>query len=247
MLNLKLDGLDEATATALKSEAAQTLITEAHEAALAEALTSATRAKDAVLGEKKALQTKLDEYDALGGLEALKAVPELDKTVKTKTTAEATYAEQVKELQKQLNELKHQSINEKLNTKLYKEIKDADGVPELLETHVKARLTHSLDAAGNLKVTVLDKNGVELFVDGKEACVKDLLTEFKQHPTLARAFNAPALNGAGTKQSNGGGKLNPFATATKNLSEQGRLIRTDRQEAIRLANAAGVRLTGLNS
>lgn len=245
-LTLNYDGLDEATASVLKSEPVQALLTAAFEGASSgEAALKANR--DAILGEKKELERKLAEIEALGGLAALKAVPELDKTVKTKTAAESTYAEQVRELQKQLTAMKDQVVNKELQAKLSQEIRDAQGAPELLESHIKSRIKHELDQNGQLKITVLDKNGIPLICDGRDATIKDLLSEFKGNTVLARAFDAPALNGAGTKPTNGSGAPNPFAKTTLNLSEQGRLVRTDRTEAIRLANAAGVQIQGLNT
>ena len=243
-IELNYEGLDEATTTALKSEAVQKLIADAFEAA-----EKPLRDKrDALLGEKKALETQLKEVNDLGGVEALKQVPVIKEDVSKKTKAEESYAEQVKTLQKQLDDMKSQNVNSKLAERLSREIREAKGAPELLEHHVKSRILHKLDDNGNLQVTVLDKNGVEMFVNGKEASVSDLLNEFKGNPTYQRAFEAPQLGGGGTKANASTSTLaNPFASTTLNISEQGRMIKTDRNRAVQLANEAGVQIEGLNT
>ena len=243
-IELNYEGLDEATTTTLKSEAVQKLIADAIEAN--EKPLRAT--KDQLLGEKRALEQQLKEVNDLGGLEKLKSAPKLEEEVGKKTAAEQSYAEQVRQLQTQLDDMKNQNVSSKLAAKLAQEIREAKGAPELLEHHVKNRIKHSLDESGNLKVTVLDKSGVEMFVNGKEASIGDLLNEFKGNTTFARAFEAPALSGASTKASTTTNTVsNPFNKATLNITEQGRLIKSDRQRASQLASEAGAQIPGLNA
>lgn len=242
-INLNLEGLSDEAKTILASADVQKVIQSAIEAAEA----PLKRSKDELLGEKKELARQLKEVNDLGGLDALKEVPKVKEEVAKKTTEEQTYADQVKALQKQLTDMRQQDTNAKLQARIHDDIRELKGAPELLESHVKSRIKHEMADDGSLKVTVLDKNGVPMFVDGKEAGIKDLLNEFKGHQTLSRAFDAPQLNGAGSKPSATVAASNPFATATKNLSEQGRLVKTDRARATQLANEAGVKITGLNA
>lgn len=246
-MDIKYDNLPAEAVTVLQSEAVQAAIKAAHEAAVAASEAPLKQSKDAILGEKLELARKLAEIEALGGLAALQELPKTKEAVKTKSEQETAYAEQVKALQTELNGIKAREVNGLLQAKLHKEIRDADGVPELLETHLRSRIKHEQDDAGALKVTVLDRNGIPMIVDGKDASLKDLLTEFKANTTLARAFNAPALNGGGTKTTVSTSAVNPFSPATKNLTEQGRLLKTDKPAAIRLANEAGVKVPGLNA
>lgn len=242
-IELNYDGLDEVTVTALKSEGAQKAIADA----IKKAEDPLKQKRDQLLGEKRQLEAQLKEVDDLGGVEALKDLPKAKEEISKKSDAEKSLAEQVKDLQKQLNDQRTQNVNEKLSAKLSKEIRDAKGVPELLEGHVKGRIKHEVDDKGALKVTVLDKNGAPLLVDGRDATLTDLLTEFKAHPTLSRAFEAPALGGSNTKPSLQSTAGNPFAKATLNITEQGRLLKTDKPRAIQLANEAGVKIAGVNA
>lgn len=243
-ITLNLDGLSDEVKAVLASDDVQKIIQSAIEAAEA----PLKRSKDELLGEKKQLQKQLKEVDDLGGIEALKEVPKVKEEAAKKTNEEHTYADQVKALQKQITDMRERDVNSKLNARIQNEIRELKGAPELLESHVKSRIKHEVSEDGSLKVTVLDTNGVPMFVDGKEAGIKDLLTEFKGHQTLSRAFDAPQLNGAGSKPSAATTTAaNPFASATKNLSEQGRLVKSDRNRAVQLANEAGVKITGLNT
>lgn len=73
----------------------------------------------------------------------------------------------------------------------------------------------------------------------------DFVAEWSKTDT-GKAFVLNGSSGGGANGSGsgaGGGEVNPWDPAHRNLTEQGRLLRTDRAKAVRMAAQHGIRLT----
>lgn len=202
--------------------------------------------RDEVLGQLATVKTKLKTFED----EAAKAKADAETARLTAAekdgnieTVKKHYGEQLAAVQAELATVRQAELNEKVSAKVTKAISDADGVPDLLEHHVRNRVKgETVD--GKVKLTVLNAAGAPMLTaDGKEASMKDLLAEFKANPTFQPAFKAPAANGGGSRQSEGLDGSNPWAPATKNVTNQMKLYRADKATAIRLAAQHGVTLT----
>lgn len=148
-----------------------------------------------------------------------------------------------------------------------KELKEANGDNEGLQTKIKEyeteikNLKKSADDAAKTyalkeqlsKQGVLDPDyliykagGIEKFTfdkEGKPAGVEDAVKPYKEDAAMAHLFKQesgkPPYN---PKDGSAGGTANPFARETYNLTEQGRLLKTNPAQAKELAAAAGVTL-----
>lgn len=89
---------------------------------------------------------------------------------------------------------------------------------------------------GGLDKFTFDKDGVPVGVD-------DLLKPLKESsPHLFKQKEGADYNPAGGAGAGGGATTNPWKKETFNLTEQGRLLKTDPVQAKQLASAAGVTL-----
>jgi len=209
--------------------------------------------RDELLGELTTAKATLSKVNALGGLDALTsaqtaradAVAAQQAALVASGDVEAVkrqYSEQLSAKDSELQTLRQSMIDEKVSSKLNKEIRDADGVPELLEPHIKGRIRSEL-VDGKVRITVLSTTGAPMLnTDGKDAGLGDLIAELKASAIFKRAFNAPAISGSGTRQSGVAGQSNPWNPATRNITQQMSLYRTDPASAKRQAAEHGVNL-----
>jgi alanyl-tRNA synthetase len=224
------------------------------------ALTALIEAKTKPLVSKRdellaSLSERNEVIKSFGGVEAIKALKDqADSARKAADDASAksgdveaikrTYGDQMAKLSKELDDMKEAAKSEKVSSTITKAIREAQGVPEFLEPHVKSRVRSDL-VDGVVKLTVIGLNGAPMLTaDGKDATVKDLLAEFKNNAVFARAFDAPSSSGSGSKAnaSAGGGQANPWNPATFNFSEQNRIARSDPTLATTMAAQYGKKL-----
>jgi hypothetical protein len=246
-ITLNLEGVAPEVATILQSDAAKAVIAAAIEAAKAPLVTN----RDKVLADLAAKNARLKQYDELGGLETLTAAQQARAeaaeaarlAAETSTNAETVkkhYSEQLSAKDQELIALRTSVLEEKVGGKLSAAIREAKGVPELLEPHLRNRVKAEL-VGGKVQITVLTAAGAPMLKDnGADATMADLIAEFKANAIYGRAFEAPQASGAGGKADAGTQRVNPFAKATQNVTEQSRLYRQDKALAIRLAAEAGV-------
>lgn len=245
----QLESLPPEIAAALTSVAAQTLIAAQIEAAK----TPLVQKRDELFAQLGESKKTLKQIEELGGLETLTnlrtTAQENEAARKAAELAAAEkngdserikshYAEQLAAKDKEMSDLRNSILQEKVSAKLNAAIREAKGVPELLEPHLKGRLKASMED-GKVKLTVLDENGIESL----NKSVKDLVEEFRGNSVYGRAFEASAASGAGSRPSNAtatGG--NPWNPASKNTTEQMRMYRTDKAAAVRMAAEHGVQL-----
>lgn len=244
---LNLEGVAPELATVLQSDAAKAVIAAAIEAAKSPLVQN----RDKVLGDLAAQKARLKQYDDLGGLETLTAAQQARAeaaeaariAAETSTNAETVkkhYSEQLSAKDQELNALRTSILDEKVSNKLNSAIREAKGVPELLEPHLRNRIKAEL-VGGKVQITVLNAAGAPMLNDnGKEATMADLMAEFKGNAIYGRAFEAPQASGSGGRASESTTTANPFAKATHNVTEQSRLYRQDKALAIRLAAEAGI-------
>jgi hypothetical protein len=201
--------------------------------------------RDELLSQVTAFGTRLKTFeDAATAAENARRAAEADaiekggnaEEVKKHFTGLLTAKEQ------ELAQVRESILTEKVANKLNAAIREAKGVPELLEPHLRGRIKAEM-VDGKLKMSILTVNGMPMMVGDKDATLSDLLGEFKSNATFGRAFEAPAAGGAGGKASGTTTPGNPWAPATRNVTEQMRLYRTDKAAAIRAAAEHGVVLT----
>jgi hypothetical protein len=210
--------------------------------------------RDELINEQRALQKKIEAYGGFDQIDTIYQKTSEAETARKKAEAEAIeksgdveklkahYAEQLSARDKELSDMRASALNEKVSAKINAAIREAKGVPELLEPHVRSRIQSAL-VDGQLKITVLNESGGPMLKsDGKEATVKDLISELRTNAIYQRAFEAPAANGTGGKESSGASVANPWNPATKNVTEQMKLYRQDKAAAQRMAAEFNVKL-----
>lgn len=225
-------------------------------AALVEAQTRGLKTKrDELLGNQAALNKRFEQYGGLDGMEALakqaadaeqarkKAEQEVLEKSGNVEDVKKHYSGQLSAAQQELADLKAAILNEKVSAKINAEIREAKGVPELLESHVRSRVRSEM-VDGKLKITVLNASGGPMLKDdGKEASVKDLISELRTNAIYQRAFEAPTAGGTGGKESSGASvAANPWNPVTKNVTEQMKLYHQDKAAAQRMAAEFNVKL-----
>lgn len=211
--------------------------------------------KDEFLGKYGALKSELD---ALGGLDTVKSLAEQAKQAQSKAEQERlaklsaddrlkeieeTYKRQIGERDEKLTKWQQRAVNREVDAALAEAIRAEDGNPVLLSHALKSRVEATMNDDGEVVVTVKGPNGEALDSKGKPFTLKGLVAEFKGNADFAGAFKANPANGGGTQRGSKtvGGGNNPFAEATKNLTEQMRLIKTQPELARALAAEAGVK------
>tara|TARA_R110000851_G_C13096546_1_gene567513 strand:- start:40 stop:771 length:732 start_codon:yes stop_codon:yes gene_type:complete len=166
------------------------------------------------LGQKK---VSLSQYAELGGVDDVRTkLSELNKKADGKNdvdTIKSEYQRQLEEKDTALNTLRSGMLNDKVESLLDEAIREQKGFADLLKPVLKDRVRADLDAAGQLKVTILDKNGNPKLIDnGKDATIADLVAEYKTNEIYSRAFDGTGITGTGTRNSSGstGGSGNPY-------------------------------------
>lgn len=250
MSDLNLEGVSPEIAAVLQSDTVKALIASAIEQAKAPLVAK----RDELLGTLTETRGRMKQYDDLGGLQALTELQASQAAAEAARQAalaqsgdveaiKTHYSNQLSTKDKELNDLRASVMNEKVSNKLNAAIREAKGVPELLQPHLTGRVRSEL-VDGQVKITVLTASGVPaLNADGKEASISDLLAEFKGNAIFGRAFEAPVANGSGSKASGAQSANNPFAPASKNITEQMKMYKQDKALAVRMAAEHGIHLT----
>lgn len=173
--------------------------------------------RDELLEEVKTTKAKVQQYSELGDLESVKTKLQLandaqDAINKAKleeakktgdySALEAHLKKELAEKEDKINTFKTKAVNAKLDSDLTSAITEAKGTPELLKPVLKNRVKAELNDDGEIVSTVLDANGQPMFVDGKPAQIKDLISEFKANDIYGRAFEGTGASGSGTRASN---------------------------------------------
>ena len=152
--------------------------------------------RDELLGELKTARQQLEALQL--EMEAAKARPEV-KEEKTVAQPDPTQLEQLKamlaEREAELTQVKTQVTQEKINTQVANAIKEARGVYELLEPHIKSRVKYE-----NENLVILDNSGNPMYKNGEPAKLSDLVEEMRTNPIYGRAFEATA-SGSGARNS----------------------------------------------
>lgn len=196
------------------------------------------------------------ELDALGGLDAIKSLAEQAKQAQTtaeqerlaKLSAddrlkeiEETYRRQIGERDERLTKWQQRAVTREVDAALAEAIRSEDGNPVLLSHALKSRVEATMNDDGEVVITVKGPNGEALDGKGKPYTLKGLVGEFKTNADFAGAFKANVASGGGTQRGTkaAGSGSNPFAEATRNVTEQMRLIRETPDLARTLAKEAG--------
>lgn len=211
--------------------------------------------RDELLGKLGTYKTLTTELEALGGLDTVKSlkaqadaaaaaaeqerIAALAKDGKI-TEIEAHYQKLLADKDAKLTSFQQSLVNKDVDAKLAKAIKDEGGNPALLSQILRGRVEASLDANGEIVITVKGEAGQTLGEDGKALTLKSLVAEAKANPDYAGAFAAHQASGAGTRKTTTTSGSNPFATATQSITEQMKLIKSQPELARTLAAEAGV-------
>lgn len=240
-ISLNLEGVSPEVASVLQSDAAKAIIAAAIETAKAPLVTK----RDELLASLMEKGNKLKSFeDAATQAEAARKQAELLAAEKDGSveSVKTHFSGLLSAKEQELNDLRASILNEKVSNKLNAAIREVKGVPELLEPHLRGRIKADL-VEGKVKISVLTANGMPMLnTDGKDATLVDLLNEFKGNAIFGRAFEAPAAGGTGGRPSGQQTANNPWAPATKNVTAQMVLYRTDKAAAIRMAAEHGVKL-----
>lgn len=211
--------------------------------------------RDELLGKLGSYKNLDKELEALGGIDTV-------KTLKAQADTAAAAAEQeriaalakdgkISEIEQhyqrlladkdaKLTSFQQSLVNKDVDAKLAKAIKDEGGNPALLSNILRGRVEASLDADGEIVLTIKGSAGQTLGEDGKPLSLKSLVAEAKANPDYAGAFTAHQASGGGTRKSATTTAQNPFAQGTRNLTEQSKLIRAQPDLARTLAAEAGI-------
>lgn len=225
-----------------------------------EALNKVYERREAPLKSKRdELLAKISETNevlkSMGGLDSIKtlaqqaadaqrAAAEAAAKSTDVETVRKTYSEQLAAEKAEKEGLRKLILTEKVDNVVGKAIREAKGSSELLAPHINGRIKSEL-VEGQVKITVLSPNGVPMLRDdGKEATVNDLINEFKNSTTYSRAFEAVNVSGTGAKDAKPAltGSVNPWLPASKNITQQMQLARSNPELAKSMAAQAGIAL-----
>lgn len=171
-----------------------------------------------------------------------------DEVVAAKTELDA----QLKERDKQLENLKKTSGDTEA---LKKQITDLQAANKTAKTEYENRLK-DLQVTNAVKVAVaadaqdvdlvaglIDKTKLIVGDDGKITGLTEQLKTLKESKAFLFKVDGNTTPPYKPKAGNGGGTtLNPFAEKTFNLTEQGKLLKSNPEQARALAAAAGVKI-----
>lgn len=120
------------------------------------------------------------------------------------------------------------------------------GVPELLGHIIRGHLDVQRGEDGRFSLRVLGADKQPRIKDsaGNPFTLDDLVGELKADPKFGRAFESSGTTGGGATQPapGGGAATNPWKKESRNLTEQGRILKEDPAKAKQLAAQAGVKL-----
>lgn len=203
---------------------------------------------------------KKEEFTALGISEELAAkaesasLKELEgyvskEQLNTVNAENKSLKQSVADRDRQLEELRKSSGDNADLKKQIEELQKAnkEGAKKHADELKELRLTSAIKLAVAGKVhdedmaaALFDRSKLALSEDGKVTGLEEQLRSIRE----AKGFLFKAASGQGYDPAGGGGggKANPFAKDTFNLTEQGRLLRENPAQAREMAAAAGVRI-----
>jgi Skp family chaperone for outer membrane proteins len=219
------------------------------------------QSKEGLLKKNNELLAKHTELNgfiqSMGGKDALKALSEQASKAKAESEAAALrsgdveaiksqYQNQLSAVAKERDSFKSKYVDREVNRSITEAIRSAKGAPALLEPLVRARIAADVTEDGDVRLNVLNANGSPMLTsDGQTATLKDLLAEFRSHSDYARAFEPNKSGGSGAVVNPEGvpqGQNNPWNPATRNLTEQSKLVTSNPQMAKLMAAQYGVDL-----
>jgi hypothetical protein len=221
--------------------------------------------KNALVATKGELEQARAAVDGFKGLDAKKVRKDLQELERLKKLNPETEADRLAEakIAAQVEALSQQHATEievrnKRETTLMGEINrvlvdnearaailEAKGVPELLLPTMRSRLK-VVETDGKFGVQVLNDRGNQDYVvkggNTVPSTIADLVAKFKADPKFGRAFDASERSGGGANPpgQGGGGRPNPWAKDTFNLTEQMKLLRSDPALAAAMKQQAGI-------
>lgn len=155
--------------------------------------------------------------------------------------------EALKTAEKTIADLKKENgDNEELQRKVADYETEINNLKSAAEEYSKTyALKELLSKSGVLDPDYLiyKHGGIEKFTfdkEGKPVGIDDALKPYKEDKAMAHLFKQESRyepHGGG-----GGGAVNPFAKGTFNMTEQGKLLRSNPEQAKALAAAAGVKI-----
>jgi prefoldin subunit 5 len=200
------------------------------------------------LAKLKQIRKTIDE---LGGLEQIKEIVLTKKEAARKQVEESgdvqaikrQYQEEVSTLQQQLQQLRQEQLNSKVDEKLRSVVESQGGVWELVAPAIKKQIHADMDG-GQLNIEVLDNTGHIWVKEGRDATVEDLLEKLKGDPVYSRAFandnRQPLRTGSGAANSRRKPETNPWLKDNFSLQEQTRVWLDNPTKARRMMEEAGV-------
>lgn len=187
------------------------------------------------LANRTLSEEQLNEYNAL--IEEREAKEskknDLETQIARLTKKHATEVEAANTKIQALTKKLEQNL---LDSAAMKAINDAGGNVDLLMPHVRSRMALA-EVEGDFVVQVRDSSGTVT-----ELTEVDLVNEYKAKPSFASAFKATITPGGGAKPGVVEASItNPYRKGKDfNLTDQGRLEKTDPALAARLKQEAGL-------
>lgn len=206
--------------------------------------------RDELLGEVKAVKTKY--RDPLGDVDPTEAAQIYQRfkagELANKTTIEgeienkyaAQSSEQIKELQKQMSDLR-QSLEQEKKAKEQATLKGSFTSVLAPQTNKPAHLLTILEAEGRIK---LNESGQAIgLYKGEELSPEEFVAKLREDTDYQYHFKPTGNQGSGQTFTDGNGKktANPWAKDSWNITKQMVMLKANPTEAARLKADAGVR------
>lgn len=148
--------------------------------------------RDELLGELKTARQQLEAAQA--ELEAVRAQAATPPPQENNTQLEQL-RQMLAERESELQSIRTAAEQAKIESQLAHAIKEARGVYELLEPHLR----HRVKLVGG-ELQVFDQAGNPMYKNGEPAQLRDLVEEMRVNPIYGRAFDA-ATSGLGSRNS----------------------------------------------
>lgn len=194
-----------------------------------------------LLNELKQLKATVND---MGGLDSLKQIVATNTQQKQEQlekensldALKAHYDEQIGLANKKNDELTNSIVQNTIDAQLKSAVTKAKGSYTLLEHQLKTQVQGVYDN-GQVKLSVNDKNGMPLMVDGKEATLTDLVNAYKTNEEFARAFDvSQGITGSGAPA----GSQITSSKAPETLSEITELYKKNPGKALEIMKAKGL-------
>lgn len=149
---------------------------------------------------------------------------------------EAHYARLIGERDEKISKFEQRVIDKEVNAAITEAIAAAEGNPKLLGHIVRQSVKASIDANGEVVLSVTAP-------DGKPSDIKALVASLRNDDDYAAAFKAPHVSGTGTRKSADVVSTdNPFDPKAANFTKQMEMIKSDPAKAKKLAAIHGMEL-----